>query len=118
MLISRRGFLKLIGAAIAAGAAVPAFTKSRAPYVVAGEGGGLHRPPPRRIHWRSDCTSRLARGTGSAIRYFCGTTPTARAVIWSATTTLTSRTSLVMCRATFGTTRATARSTRTVHMVS
>lgn len=37
MLISRRGFLKLIGAAIAAGAAVPAFTKSRTPYVVAGE---------------------------------------------------------------------------------
>lgn len=37
MLISRRGFLKLIGAAIAAGAAVPAFAKSRAPYVVAGE---------------------------------------------------------------------------------
>lgn len=37
MLISRRGFLKLIGAAIASGATVPAFAKSRTPYVTAGE---------------------------------------------------------------------------------
>jgi hypothetical protein len=37
MLISRRGFLKLIGAAIASGAAVPAFAKGRAPYVIAGQ---------------------------------------------------------------------------------
>lgn len=37
MLISRRGFLKLIGAAIASGATVPAFSKHRAPYVAAGE---------------------------------------------------------------------------------
>ncbi len=37
MLISRRGFLKLIGAAIASGATVPAFAKHRAPYVATGE---------------------------------------------------------------------------------
>lgn len=37
MLISRRGFLKLIGAAIASGVAVPAFAKRRAPYVAVGE---------------------------------------------------------------------------------
>lgn len=37
MLISRRGFLKLIGTAVAAGAVVPAMTVGRAPYVSAGE---------------------------------------------------------------------------------
>lgn len=37
MLISRRGFLKLIGAAIASGAVVPAFAKTRDPYVSKGD---------------------------------------------------------------------------------
>lgn len=37
MLISRRGFLKLIGAALASDATVPAFAKTRLPYVSEGE---------------------------------------------------------------------------------
>ena len=37
MLISRRGFLKLIGAALAAGQTIPALAKNRAPYVFDGE---------------------------------------------------------------------------------
>lgn len=37
MNISRRGFLKLIGSAIASGAVVPAFAKQRKPYVTEGE---------------------------------------------------------------------------------
>ena len=37
MLISRRGFLKLIGSALASGATVPAFAKTRQPYVSKGE---------------------------------------------------------------------------------
>ena len=90
---------KLIGAAIAAGAAVPAFTKSRAPYVVAGEVVDYigHHPGG---FIGGQIVHEVGAWDGSAIRYFCGTTPTVRAVIWSATTTLTSRTSLVMCRAT------------------
>ena len=37
MLISRRGFLKLISAALASGAVIPAIAKTRAPYVAEGE---------------------------------------------------------------------------------
>ena len=37
MNITRRGFLKLIGFAIASGAVVPAFAKQREPYVIEGE---------------------------------------------------------------------------------
>ena len=37
MKVSRRSFLKLIGAAVATGVAVPAFAKNRAPYVLVGE---------------------------------------------------------------------------------
>lgn len=37
MLISRRGFLKLIGSALAAGIPIPAFAEGRTPYVAAGE---------------------------------------------------------------------------------
>ena len=37
MLISRRGFLKLISAALASGATIPAIAKTRNPYVSEGE---------------------------------------------------------------------------------
>lgn len=37
MKISRRGFLKLVGAALSSGAIIPAFAKTRAPYVAEGE---------------------------------------------------------------------------------
>lgn len=37
MFISRRGFLKLIGAALASGQTIPAIAKKRAPYVTEGE---------------------------------------------------------------------------------
>ena len=46
MMVSRRGFLKLIGAALAAGATIPAIAKNRMPYVSDGEVVGYigHHP--------------------------------------------------------------------------
>lgn len=37
MLISRRGFLKLVGSALVAGIPIPAFSEGRGPYVLVGE---------------------------------------------------------------------------------